>query len=318
MKQYRLWLSENMHADMTYMQKRIDEKIDIERLLPNTRSLLVLGSNYYRKEDEFSTDDSFYAQISRYAITRDYHKIIRKRLRKLESFCENEFNVKARGFVDSGPVLERAYAEMAGLGYIGKNTMLISKSYGSWIFLSSLLITEKLEPDTNTLSIRCGKCRKCIDACPTQAILPNNLIDSNKCISYLTIENRNEIPIELRELIGNWIFGCDICQEVCPHNNRAIQVENDEFATIRIKDRMISLEEVLNLNEESFLKTFQGTPIMRAKYRGFMRNACVVAGNSQNKRFLTSLKKFLEITQDDMLREHAIWAINKIKASSTF
>ena len=214
--------------------------------------------------------------------------------------------------MDTGPILERAYAETGGMGYIGKNTCLITQKYGSWVFLAEILTTLELPRDTNSLKINCGTCERCINLCPTRAINPNGTIDSRKCISYLTIENRDGIPLELRDKVGDWLFGCDICQEVCPHNSRQVPANLSGNTEIRIKDRVLALSDILAIEtDEQFLNMFSGTPLMRAKRRGLTRNACVVAGNSGQKKLIPLL---IKITQGDdaMLKEHASWAINKI------
>ena len=305
------WVADGKHGSMSWMAERLQKNIQLDDLLPQTRSMIMFGVNYWRADDAPDADKG---QISRYAVTRDYHKIIRQRLKKLAAEIEALESCTTRVFVDTGPVLERAFAEQAGLGYIGKNTMLISQEFGSWIFLACILTDLDLSPDQGESSIRCGSCRKCIDDCPTDAILEDGSLDARRCISYLTIENKDGIPEELRPLMGNWIFGCDICQEVCPHNNRKTITKDAEFADSRFPDRSLDLAELLGIKtDEDFLARFAGTPLMRAKRRGLLRNACVAAGNSGNADLLPLLQDIIQDEADAMLSEHAQWAADQIK-----
>ena len=310
---YKSWIDKGEHAEMEYLSNTAEKRLDTEAVLPGTKSVLCLVMNYF--QDETRNKKPHEGWVSRYAIARDYHKVIRSRLKKISAFISAEFDAETRYYVDTGPVLERAFAEQSGIGYIGKNSCIITNRFGSWVFLAEILTTLALQPDQNLLKLRCGTCRRCVDACPTHAINENNTIDSRKCISYLTIENRNSIPVEYREKIGSWLFGCDICQEVCPHNSRQIPAKLDEFNQIRIGNRVLPLEKILTIEtDEAFLETFAGTPLMRAKRRGLLRNACVVAGNSGQKDFIPLLYRIAE-KEEDMLQEHALWAIDKLRGN---
>ena len=230
---FRKWVAENHHGDMEYLSRRAREKRSISDILPGVRSVITLGVNYFQEDTAVRRPDQGW--VSRYAVTRDYHKIIQKNLKNLCRFITETLAAKARYYVDTGPILERAFAETSGLGYIGKNTCLITEDFGSWVFLAEILTTLDLPADRNTLKINCGTCRQCLDQCPTTAICDNHTIDSRRCISYLTIENRSSIPTHLRDGVGAWVFGCDICQDVCPHNRRAIPAALTDFKEIRIR-----------------------------------------------------------------------------------
>ena len=310
---FEQWVEAGRHGEMAYLSRRIAEDRRPRTLFPEMRSVLVLAANYFHADSASPSKSSGW--VSRYAVTRDYHKVIRNRLKKVSANLLNEFGAQSRYYVDTGPVLERAYAEVAGLGYIGKNTCIIGEPFGSWVFLAVVLTTLDIPPDDNGLKIHCGSCTRCIDQCPTNAILDNHTINAKKCISYLTIENRGAIPVELREQMGNWLFGCDICQEVCPHNSRAVEAQIEDFTHIRIAGRQLPLSEILAIEDDAeFLAKFAGSPIMRAKRRGIIRNACVVAGNSGDAKLLPILGK-IAAGSDEMLAEHAGWAISRLTDS---
>lgn len=306
---FQRWVAEGQHADMDYLARRAENDPQPENLLPGVKSVISLASNYYRPFDGLEGGNS--GRISCYSVTRDYHKIIWGRLKKLDRVIQ-ELGGKTRYYVDTGPVFERAFAESAGIGYIGKNSCVITQDYGSWVFIAELFTTLELPADENRLKLSCGRCRRCIDDCPTGAINEDYTVDSRKCISYLTIENRGGIPEELREGVGEWLFGCDICQEVCPHNHRAQVTTSDGFREVRIADQALPLAEVLRLTDETFLARFAGSPIMRTKRRGLVRNACVVAGNTGDRSLLEPLREVAQ-DEDEMLREHAEWAIQRLE-----
>ena len=307
---FHRWISSGQHGEMDYLAKRIRNGITLESLCPDVKSVLSLAVNYYYQDRRARKATE--GVISRYALTRDYHKVLKKKLKLVCRFIEENFLAKTIPYVDTGPILEKAHAETGGLGYIGKNSCLITEKYGSWVFLAEILTSLELPYDKKSLKLRCGACKRCRVECPTNAINSDYTIDSRKCISYLTIENKGPIPVELRESIGPWLFGCDICQEVCPHNSRQIPARLEKYTEIRIKDRLIPLQTILDLDsEEKFLDLFAGTPLMRAKRRGLMRNACVVAGNSGELKLISSLQKIAS-GKDQMLKEHARWAIDKL------
>lgn len=317
-KTFDAWLEAGHHGEMAYLERRANRAVTLESLLPDVRSVIVCAINYFQPDQQPFPPDA--GEVSRYATTRDYHKIITTRLKQLSHFIETTLHGRTRYYVDTGPVFERGHAEHAGLGYVGRNTMLITQQHGSWVFLAEVLTTLPLPPDTNTLKLSCGRCRRCIDRCPTNAIQDNTTIDSRRCIAYLTIENRGPIPTELRTPMGRWLFGCDICQDVCPHNHRAVNARLDDFQQVRIGNRALPLKEILSIRtDDEFRHRFAGTPLMRAKRRGLIRNACVVAGNSGAVELILALEPIAR-GADAMLQEHAEWAINqlqKAKPSST-
>jgi epoxyqueuosine reductase len=257
-------------------------------------------------------EDPGRGQISRYAWGDDYHDVIRERLLLLVEFIKNtaETELKSRVFVDSGPILEREYAQKAKLGWIGKNTNLINWRSGSWYFLSEVLVSIELESETQPLRGSCGTCTKCIEACPTDAIIEPNLLDSRLCISYLTIELKDSIPKELRPEMGNLIFGCDICQEVCPWNSKATPTTEPAFLP-RDGNLAPELLTLIGMTQTEFSKRFKGSPIKRAKRRGFLRNVIVAIGNWRSRAAVPALKQAL-IDDEPLIRGHAAWALGQV------
>ena len=320
---YESWLAKGYGADMEYLKKDSEKRYTPEKILPGAKSIIMLGLNYYKKDAEFRQN----VRIAKYAQGRDYHKVITGKLKKFGKFLDTREqqasalvpeSVSApisKSYVDFGPVMERAYAKQSGMGFIGKNACVITREYGSYIFLSEIITTLDLTPDEPTKwQGKCGSCTRCVDICPTGAIKPDRTIDSNLCISYLTIENRGAIPLELRPKIGNWLFGCDLCQDVCPHNVRAQPTRVEDFQKIPVSGENVSLSKILSIEtDEEFTAIFAGTPIMRAKRRGLIRNACVVAGNLKLTDLLPQLKK-LATSDDAMIAEHAQWAVSQIKS----
>ncbi|MEW6051160.1 MAG: tRNA epoxyqueuosine(34) reductase QueG [Candidatus Zixiibacteriota bacterium] len=280
------WLESGYHGEMSYMAKEPERRYDPQKVMKSVRSIIVLGLNYFQKNNAETADD--HGRVSRYARGRDYHKVIAARIKKLVGMLEQEdaHDVPAiRWFVDYGPLLERAYAEKAGLGYIGRNSMLINHQFGSWFFLAEILTDAGLEADIPKAFVhgRCGKCRRCIEACPTGAIVGDKTIDATKCISYLTIERPSQIPNALASEMGDLIFGCDICQEVCPHNGRAVVTGHDEFLPPNGVGEFLDARKVLALqSREAFLKLTAGTPLTRPKEDGLKRNASIVLANRKS------------------------------------
>lgn len=281
------WLNNGLHGEMAYLADRPERRSNPEQLLKNARTIIVLGLNYY--QPDATETPTGHGRVSRYARGRDYHKVIERRsrdlIRRLESSSEIEAGVEFKWFVDFGPVLERAYAQKAGLGYIGRNSMLINRTYGSWIFLSEILTNLDLEPD-NPKAIKhgtCGTCTRCIDACPTGAIVADRIIDARRCISYLTIERPSEIPQELADQMGDRIFGCDICQDVCPHNQQRAKVtNNNELLSESGIGEFLDAKSILAMQtREEFLKLTAGTPLTRPKLEGLQRNAKIVLENEK-------------------------------------
>jgi epoxyqueuosine reductase len=262
------WLEKGYHAGMTYMEGHFEKRIDPSLLVPGAASIIVAAMNYYHDYDTPADKPIF----SRYALGKDYHGILKNGLHKLLDLIKEEMpGTEGRVFVDTAPVLERAWAVETGLGWIGRNSMLINRERGSYIFLGVLVINAPLEYDRAAPEDYCGSCRKCIDACPTGAIMENRTIDSNKCLSYLTIENKGQIPAEYAEKAGRRIFGCDTCQEVCPWNSRAKEADVEELKPLTAILEY-TIEEWRNITEEEFLSIFKDSAVLRAGYKGFMRN----------------------------------------------
>ena len=253
--------------------------------------------------------DRLRAWVSRYAWAKDYHETVREKLRELAAWIEQNSARKTKTYVDTGPLLERVYAKYAGVGWFGKNTCIIDQKAGSWLFLGCILTDLELDHDSPAPD-RCGTCTRCIDACPTHAILEPYVLDSRKCIAYTTIELRGEIPEADREGIGHHLFGCDICQDVCPWNRKAPYSENPAFAP---KPGLFwpEIDRLLDLSEDEWRQTIRGTSMKRAKVNGLVRNLMVVAGNSGVGEFLPKLRKFL-VHHDEHVRSHASWAALKI------
>lgn len=268
------WLDNAYHGGMKYMSGHFEKRLDPSLLVKGGRSLIVTGMNYYGPYKPRHNQPLF----SRYALGKDYHAVLKKRLYLLLDFVKKEAaGTEGRVFVDSAPVLERAWAVEAGLGWAGKNSMLINRELGSFFFLGVLIINKELDYDKAAVPDYCGSCRRCIDACPTGAILENRTIDSNKCLSYLTIENKGPIPAEAAEKAGGRIFGCDICQEVCPWNNKVRETLTGEFKPLpEILD--FSTGEWKNITEEEFYNIFSDSAVLRAGYEGFLRNLRLARG----------------------------------------
>ncbi len=312
------WVKRGFHAGMDYLPKMAEDRYQPDRKLPEAKSAIVLASWYGYEQNICSINQG---KVARYAGGRDYHKVLKKKLIELSEWLKSQARVsslKCENYisVDSGPMVDRVLAEASGLGFFGRNSCLINPSKGSFFFIASLLTTLALEPTLKQPMPNCGDCTKCQRACPTGAIQGDGTIDANRCISYLTIENKGPIPIELRPKIGNRLFGCDACQEVCPFNvGRAHrqEVKIEELKSANGVGESLDLAELLSIRtDEEFLKRFAGTPLMRAKRVGLLRNACVVAGNSGNRELIPALKRLIEAESDGILKEHAQWAINQL------
>jgi epoxyqueuosine reductase len=310
---FKEWLSEGFNGEMKYMERNSDRREDVRRVFPEARSVISCGLNY-NTEYPYSINkvDKQRGWISRYAWGDDYHEVIKDRLSKLLGFIRevSPVEVKALIYVDTGPVLERVYGRYGGIGWIGKNTCLINQKIGSWIFIGEIITNLELNYDS-PVPDRCGTCKRCIDACPTGALVKPYVLDSRLCISYLTIELKGKIPVELREKVGNNVFGCDICQDVCPWNRRAKSSRETSFLPREslFNPELSSLSE---LTEEDFKKVFRKSPVKRAKRRGFIRNVLVAMGNSGNKRFIPHVKRLLK-DADPLVRAHAVWALWKLE-----
>ena len=297
-----------------FTKARVARGTDPGELLPGARSIISLGLNYY-PGPAASAPAPGSGLVARYARGRDYHRVMKRRMRRLvialaehPALQQSDAELKARWYVDDGPMLDRAAAARAGLGWFGKNGNILNPIYGSWLLLGQIVTNLKLEPDA-PLAKTCGQCVRCIPACPTDAIVAPYVVDNRRCISYLTIEHKGAIPRELRPAMGTWVFGCDICQEVCPVNRKAQATSDPNFG--RRDLAAPDLIELLALDEAQFRQRFAGTPLMRAKRVGMQRNACVALGNLGDATAAAALGRALA-SGDALVRQHAAWALGRI------
>lgn len=304
------WLQNNFHGDMEYMQRHGSMRSHPEELVPGTYRIISARMDYLPAEPQSIEvlNNSSLAYISRYALGRDYHKVIRRRLQKLADLIqENTGEFGYRALVDSAPVLERAIAEKAGLGWIGKNTMLINKKAGSWFFLGELFTDLPLPIDSKE-DEHCGTCSTCLDICPTDAFVGPNKLDARKCISYLTIELRTSIPEELRPLMGNRVFGCDDCQLCCPWNKFSSPTKEKDFSPRHELDRN-ELITLFNWTEEEFLEKTAGSPIRRIGYECWQRNLAVGLGNADSSPEIKAALQNKINHPSALIKEHVEWAL---------
>ncbi|WP_119343883.1 tRNA epoxyqueuosine(34) reductase QueG [Facilibium subflavum] len=316
---FQSWIDNGFHADLDYMHKHGSKRYTPQELVENTKSIIMVRLNYLPEKYPFKgirkqlTTPSQIAKISYYAQGRDYHKLIRKKLTKLDDFIKSMFpQHNCRVFSDSAPVMEKPLAEKAGLGWIGKNSNLMDAKEGSFFFLGSLYsnidFSRFSAPKQTEM---CGSCKACIKACPTNAIVNNKVVDARRCISYLTIENKNEIPLEFRDQIGNRIYGCDDCQLVCPINVNAPKTAQRDFLTRSTLDQQALLM-LFDWSETTFLKNTEGSAIRRIGYTAWLRNIAVALGNApKGDEILAALKAKRIKINDHMLIEHIDWAIKK-------
>lgn len=307
------WLQSGMQGDMDYMHKHGTKRSRPDELLPGTVRIISVRMNYLPPDAQDPMqvlEDASLAYISRYALGRDYHKVMRKRLQKLADHIQQQVgSFGYRAFVDSAPVLEKALAHKAGLGWIGKHTNLLSEDAGSWFFLGELFTNLPLPVDQPSTS-HCGTCEACIDICPTRAIVAPYKLDARKCISYLTIEHKTSIPIEYRKPMGNRIYGCDDCQLVCPWNKFAKKSPLADFAKRHGLDA-ISLVELFLWTEQDFLFYTEGSAIRRIGYQQWLRNVAVALGNAPSSTEVTNALASRQDDSSDLVREHVQWALEQ-------
>lgn len=307
------WQTQGYAADMAYMYREPKLFLDIEHFLPKTASILTL-SVPYETRDPGPTPQG-YGRVARYAWGRDYHRIIKKRLRELQRKLESTYAIQTRSFTDAVPLLERALGEQSALGFVGKNTMLIRPGMGSFHFLAEVLLTHLVdEPELMVRSVGCSSCQRCLGACPTDAFPEPWVLDARRCISYLTIEKRGTFEDWERRALGDWIFGCDICQEVCPFNHRGLKVKPwDELTAEKGSGSHLDLSEVLSLaDDKDYAERFSGTPLMRAGREGLLRNACAVAANTRSYNCLDELKRLRSCDTSAALRVEAQKALEAL------
>jgi len=308
------WLEAGHQATMGWMENWRDRRGDPRVLLPGCRSVVVVAMNYWSGDDRTEIPAG-QGRVASYARGRDYHKVMGRKLRRLADWLAEESGQATRQFVDTGPVLERAWAQRAGIGWIGKNANLLTREAGSWLLLGELLSLAELEYDAGPHADHCGTCTACLDACPTGAIVDAGVVDANACISYWTIEHRGPVPEERREGNGNWIFGCDVCQQVCPWNETHATPAGGNGFESREDLHELDATRILAMDEAAFRAAYSGTPLMRAKWEGMRRNACIVLGNSGGTPQLPGLRAVLD-DPDPVVRNHATWAIARIESRS--
>jgi len=306
---YHEWVDAGRAGKMGYLtDHRAAVREDPRNLLPSARSIICVGK-LYQTPWPHTAQDSERGWVSRYAWGDDYHDVLRRDLARLDDLVREHAggSYESRICVDTAPLLERSYARLAGLGWIGRNTCLINQQQGSWFFLGELLVSLEVEPDQPPPD-RCGTCMRCVEACPTTAILPGEGLDATRCISYFTIELRGEVPAEQRAGIGTHIFGCDICQDVCPWNGRAPVTGDPAFAPRHFAPQ---LEALAAITEDEFRAMFRDSPVARARYPGFLRNVAIAMGNAGHARYREPLLR-LAASPDAVVAEHARWALAKL------
>lgn len=316
---YYSWLEQHYHGEMSYMERNIDKRLHPDKLIPDTLSVICTRMNYLPESSDACIEllnHENKAYISRYALGRDYHKLIRKRLQKMAVHLNSligEFGYRV--FTDSAPVLEKALAARAGLGWIGKHSNLLHRQHGSWFFLGEIY-TDLPLAESQTVDDHCGACTACMDKCPTRAIVKPYVVDARRCISYLTIEHRSSIPVEFRKLMGNRVYGCDDCQLYCPWNRfEKLSVEKDFGSRHGLSD--IELLQCFDLTEQLFLKQFEGSPIRRIGYECWRRNIAIALGNAAfDPHIIQALESSLP-KATSLEAEHISWAIQQQKIKST-
>jgi epoxyqueuosine reductase len=317
--EFRAWLAAGHAGEMSWLERNEQRRTDPRQVLPEARSIVVLAMNYWQgpghdagftSQDAGSRIEGQRGVVARYAWGDDYHDLIEKKLSALDEWLTARGG-RQRGYVDTGPVLERDVAALAGAGWQGKSTMLIHPKLGTWFFLAEILTTLELAPDP-PMGDHCGKCTRCISACPTQAITAPRQLDARRCISYLTIENKGPIPEQFRSAMGARIYGCDDCLAACPWNRFAQESRETAFAAREFVDGW-KLRDFLALDEESFRQLFRKSPIKRIKRRGFLRNVCVALGNVGMREDLPALEK-AAADPEPLIAEHARWALAQVRA----
>ncbi len=303
------WLRAGRGSGMEWIARSAGPRVDPRDLVPGCRSVVSLAVSYWPGAKAASTPDGS-ARVALYAQARDYHRTVGAAARSLAAWLEETTGTAARAFVDSGPVLERAWAERSGIGWIGKNSVVISRELGSWLLLAEILTAAAIEPDEGPHADFCGTCTACLDACPTSALVAPRVLDAARCISYWTIERRGSVPRGRREGNGEWIFGCDVCQDVCPWNRRFARTAPGPLVEPRPDLRGLDPVEVLSMTEWDFRERWSGTPLLRAKWEGMRRNACIVLGNRREAASVPALERALA-DADTVVRGHAAWALGR-------
>jgi epoxyqueuosine reductase len=310
-ERYDAWLEAGRHGEMGWLAtaRSRERRADPARILPGARAIVCVALAHDPGRD--AARDRRLGRIARYAAGEDYHRVMHDKLGALERFIEREAlpGSRALWYSDTGAILERAFAERAGLGWIGKHSGLLGRELGSYFLIGEVLVDRELQAD-EPVAEHCGSCRRCLDACPTGAIVAPYEVDARRCISYLTIELRGPMPVELRPLIGDWVFGCDLCQEACPWNRFAPAAREARLHARELEGW--SLERFLTLDEAAFAELFAGSPVRRARRGGFLRNVCVALGNRRDAAAAPALARALASDPEPLVRGHAAWALGEI------
>lgn len=307
---FRRWLSRGCHAGMDYLSRSVEKRTRPELVLPGVRSVVCVGMSYGPGRESSRLPSPTRGFISRCARNRDYHEVMKEPLTHLADRLAEVADGRTVTYVDTGPVVERVAAHRAGLGWWGRNTCLVNQRFGSWFFLGEILTTAELSPSGASSPDHCGECRLCLEACPTGALIAPGQLDARRCLSYLTIEHKGVIPRALRPLVGNRVYGCDSCQEVCPWNQHAARTAHPEFLP-REDLEAPQLTELLLLPPEAFRERFRGTSLYRLKRKRLARNAAVALGNSGDPSVVPALREALR-DPEPLVREHVAWALDHL------
>lgn len=316
-KHFLSWRESGYAADMNYLLRPDPPNAKPTKILSEAKSVITLLVNYYTKPPENPGAD--YGRIAAYAVGLDYHNVLKNKINAFQEILKKEIgdHFISRGFSDSVPLLEKSFARDSGLGFMGKHTLIINRPFGSCFFICEIISNLEIEPSEKKDGT-CGKCTRCIDVCPTDALSgfkknDSPILDSRLCISYLTIENRGEIDSSLREKIGNWVFGCDLCQDICPYNSKIKETDWNEFKPTSGHGHYIKLKDILSIKtNEEFKSKFGNNAIMRAKKSGLIRNACIVAGNNKSTECIPELIT-LSKNESQVIKDHALWALKKLE-----
>lgn len=321
---FRRWIEEGKHAQMGYLasERSLERRREPRLILPECRSILALGTRYpapLAAQKETPTGASPAGRVASYAWGDDYHEALGERLAALADYIERLVGepVPNRWYTDTGPLLERDLAQRAGLGWIGKNACLINPHHGSYFLLAEMLLGLELEPDPAFAQDHCGTCTRCLEACPTACILPDRTIDAGRCISYLTIELKGAVASEMRPQLGKWVFGCDICQQVCPWNIRFARPQGDPAFEMRPGLPTPDLQQELEMPQEAFSRKFKRSPVKRARRAGYLRNVALALGNQPDPRSVPALANALLHEPEALIRQHAAWALGRIDCAES-
>lgn len=310
--EYHAWLERGDQAGMEWLGRNLDRRFDPRRMFPGARSAMVVALRYHPLAGEPADEGDLWPGVAKYARGRDYHRIFERGLRQLAARLQELVpEATARWYVDHGPVLERELAARAGLGWVGKHTLLLSRELGSYFLLGELFTDVELEPDEPIADL-CGRCTRCLDACPTGALPAPYRLDARRCISYWTIEHRGPVPEPLRSELGGWVFGCDICQDVCPWNARRREPADHQELRLPASRRELDLVSLLALNRDQFLERFAGSAMTRPKLEGLQRNAVLAMAHHGDPAYVEPLAEVLESHPDATVRGHAAWALGRL------